>query len=116
LTRTYDFGSYRNVARCYYRVSPEDEKLRIGFVQVFLLDSIISPMHAVCFVADDLHGGCRIDPCSSEICTVRMAEIVDSQVRNSSPTTGSLKGSSNPMNRFLFIQEYPICVQSLFLP
>jgi hypothetical protein len=45
-----------------------------------------------------------------------MTEIVDSQVRNASPPTGSLECSSYPVDWFLFIQEYPIRVQSPLLP
>jgi hypothetical protein len=87
-------------------------QLRRRVVQVFWLDGVIAPMHAVRFVTHNLHSRCGIHPCSPEIGTGRMAEIVDSQVHYSSAPTGSLECGSYPLNWLLFIQEYPICVQS----
>jgi len=55
-------------------------------------------MPMVLFVADDLHRGWS------------MAEVLESQIRDSSPPTHSLNGSSGPMKQILYIQEYPICV------
>jgi hypothetical protein len=45
-----------------------------------------------------------------------MTEIVDSEVCNSSPPTGSLECGSYPLDWFLFIQEYLIRVQSPLMP
>jgi len=46
-------------------------------VKVVRFDGVIPPMHAVRFVAYNLHSGGGIDPGSSEIRTGCMAKIVN---------------------------------------
>jgi len=61
-------------------------------------------------MADNLHGSRRIHPCPPEIRAGRMAEIMDSQIRHSSPTTCSLESCADSLDRFIFIQEHAIRV------
>jgi len=61
-------------------------------------------------MTDDLHSGRRIHPCPSEIRTCRMAESVNSQVRNPRTTTSGLESRPYPPDRFILIQEHPIRV------
>ena len=67
-------------------------------------------MHPVRLMTDDLHSGRRIHPCPPEIRACRVAEIMNSQVRYSSPTTGGLESRPYPLNRLVLIQEHAIRV------
>ena len=61
-------------------------------------------------MADNPHGRSGIYPCPPEIRTRSMAEVVNPQVRDPRPTTGTLERRVNPLDRLPFIQEHSIGV------
>jgi hypothetical protein len=85
-------------------------ELRGRVMQVLRFDGVIPSMHAVGFMADNLHGSSGIDPGSSHIRTGRMAEIVDPEVRDARTPTGGFKPRPDPFNGMIVIQEHPLGV------
>ena len=85
-------------------------------VQVFWLNRVISTVHLLALVPNDLHSGHRINSRSSEIGARSVPEIVNGQpailppAPDTRPPTGRSKRRPRVLPRLPFIQEDPISV------
>ena len=113
---TYVFSTRRDRRWCYYRVSLVRSQLRDGPAKVLRLDGIVPPMHVLRLVPDNLHGSHCVHSCPPQIGTRCVPEIMKTEIGNSCPTAGLLKGGLHIPNRLFVVQEDTLSVQSPLLP